>query len=104
WGLALPVIALGLAWPTRGWSLLLLALYPLIAARVYFRMRRDASNSKSESGRQRRPVGAYTFFTVLGKFPQALGQGLYMLARMRGCRNRVIEYKGPKADIMKEPA
>ncbi len=40
WGLVLPVVALGLAAFTRGWSLLLLGAYALQFARIYFRGRK----------------------------------------------------------------
>src|SRR5205814_9062036 len=59
WGLILPLVALGLAWPTRGISAALLALYPLVALRIYFAGRR-----RGWSGRDAR---LYSFFPVLAK-------------------------------------
>jgi GT2 family glycosyltransferase len=92
WGLILPLIAIGLAWPTHGWSLLLLLGYLLLAARIH-----------SAIGNRKSATAAYTFFTVLGKFPQALGQAKFALDRWRGRTSKVIEYKSPSAEITKEP-
>ena len=91
WGMILPIVALALIWPTRGWSLLLFLGYPLIAAKMYMRLGGT-------------PLAAYTFFTVLGKFPQAIGQLKYYLDRKRGRTSRVIEYKGPAAEITRGSA
>jgi glycosyltransferase involved in cell wall biosynthesis len=92
WGIILPLIAIALAWPTRGWSLVLLLGYLLLAARVHSTIR----NPKSAKA-------GYTFFTMLGKFPQAIGQAKFILDRRRGRRSTVIEYKRPSAEITKEP-
>jgi len=94
WGLLLPLSSLALAWPTRAWSLVLLLGYPLIAIRMYLRF----------SARRMPHELAYTLFTVLGKLPQALGQLKYHLDRKRGRTSRVIEYKGPAAEITRGPA
>jgi hypothetical protein len=132
WGIILPIAALGLAWPTRGWSLLLFGGYLVMVLRMYMRLSRPtpfpstlgegrgeglgiASLSRRPSPQpfpgvpgegvktpRRPPLTAYTFFTVLGKFPQAIGQAKYFLDRRRGRRSRVIEYKGPCADITRE--
>jgi GT2 family glycosyltransferase len=86
WGLLIPVLALGLAWPTWGLSLLLLLGYPVLALRVY-------------RGRRRRgdaPAAArwYALFCVLGKFAQVTGQLRYHARRLFGRPGGLIEYKG----------
>jgi glycosyltransferase involved in cell wall biosynthesis len=90
WGAALPALILGAAWPTRGLSLLLAAAYLVQAWRIAGSQRR-----RGFSGRDSR---THAFFTVLGKFPQMLGQVKYRWGRLRGKRSRLIEYKpGPAA-------
>ncbi|HEY8665489.1 MAG TPA: glycosyltransferase [Tepidisphaeraceae bacterium] len=84
WGLATPFVALAAAWPTYGWSLGLLAGYPLLM----FRVRRGARRRMSG-----RFASIFAFFIVLGKIPQALGQLKYHRNRLLGRRARIIEYK-----------
>ena len=86
YGLALPVLALGLAWPTRGVSLALLLAYPLLAWRVAGHERRR--------GRNARDARLHGAFVALGKLPQALGQLRYHYGRLFGQRSGLIEYKG----------
>jgi GT2 family glycosyltransferase len=88
WGAALPVLALGAAWPTRGLSLILVAGYLLQAWRI--------SRSMRARGFAARDARTHAFYTVLGKVPQMLGQVKYRWGRLRGKRSRLIEYKsGP---------
>jgi GT2 family glycosyltransferase len=86
WALALPATALGLAWPTGGLSLVLLAAYPLQVVRLYANGRRR--------GWARRDALAYAAFTVLGKFPSLIGMLTYHLRRRTGRQMRIIEHKG----------
>lgn len=87
WGLILPMIALGLAWPTSGLSLLLLAAYPVLMWRVYrYRQRQGDVPSHAR---------LYAFFCVLSKVPQVIGQLKYWLARWGGQQVTLIEYKAP---------
>jgi len=97
WGLALPlliVICLGLplfivipAFFTRGISLLLLAMYPLLAARVRGHgRRRGMSNTDART---------WAIFIVLGKIPMALGQLKFTVSRLFGRTPQIIEYKHP---------
>jgi len=46
-----------------------------------------------------RPENARLFatFCVIGKLPQALGQGVYWFRRATGRSGRIIEYKGQGA-------
>jgi hypothetical protein len=87
WGIILPLGIIIAATLAGGFALLLLALYPLLGARVNGHARRRGMN--------RRDARNYAIFIVLGKFPQALGQLKYMLARLLGRRPQIIEYKGP---------
>jgi glycosyltransferase involved in cell wall biosynthesis len=85
WGAVLPMIAVALAWPTGGYSLLLFLAYVLIAARV-FRGQRRRGRSASDGL-------LYALFVVMGKFPQVLGQWKYFAGRALGRKTRLIEYK-----------
>lgn len=75
WGLILPLASIVPAWWTRGWSLLLLLAYALLAARIYI------------TGRRRkwtlRDARTYALFTVLAKWPGLLGMLEYHLQRFR---------------------
>lgn len=85
WGVLLPTAALLLAVPTRGVSLALFAGYPVLLARVYAKTRRRGL-----------PAGdslLLAAFTVLGKFPQALGQLQFRVLRARGRGRRVIDWR-----------
>jgi hypothetical protein len=85
YGIALPALALGLSWPTRGLSLLLLLLYPLQWLRI---TRRTRPPGWSPGDRR-----LYAASCVLAKFPQALGLIRFWLGRLTGRRSRLIEYK-----------
>lgn len=86
WGLGLPVAILAAAWPTRGASLLLLGLYPLLGWKIarHMRLRKFGSSD----------ARVFALFCVIGKLPNALGQLRYHVMRLLGKRSRVIEYKG----------
>jgi GT2 family glycosyltransferase len=85
WGLVLPALAILPAPFTRGASLLLLAAYPALAARIarYRRRRGDAM----------RDAAPYAGFCVLGKFPELAGAARYWWSARLGRRSRLIEYK-----------
>jgi GT2 family glycosyltransferase len=70
WALILPLAAAGAAWPTRGWSLLLLAVYPLLVVRI-------AAGRWRKGGRAGH-AWLYAFFCVLAKFPLLVGQARYL--------------------------
>jgi GT2 family glycosyltransferase len=84
--LVVPALALGLVWPTRGWSLVLLAWYPLMFLR-YLR-------ANLRRGLSRADARLYSAFCVLAAFPQLQGQYRYVRSRLRGRAERIIEYKG----------
>jgi GT2 family glycosyltransferase len=86
WGMVLPMIALVLAWPTQGLSLLLLLLYPASFLKSLY--------SNYESGQLNfKDSAAYAFFCVLIKFPMVLGQLQFMLSKLSGQKTRLVEYK-----------
>jgi glycosyltransferase involved in cell wall biosynthesis len=65
WGFALPFLALAAAWPTRGASLALLALYGVLAGRIRaYRLAR---------GDEPRHATRYAWLIALGKLDEALG-------------------------------
>lgn len=86
WGLALPLLALALAWPTRGISLLVLAAGEMLLGwRVYRHQRRR--------GRSASDARLYAVFTVLGKPAQAMGAVQFFVNRLLRRPSRLIEYK-----------
>jgi GT2 family glycosyltransferase len=89
WGLVVPVIAMLLAPFTHGLSLALFGIYGLLAFRVlqYARRRHLAWLD----------AAAYAVFTVLGKFPQVVGQMKFYWHQLLGRPSQLIEYKGPAA-------
>jgi GT2 family glycosyltransferase len=90
WGLILPTIALAGAWPTLGWSLLLLGLYPLQMFRVY---RRQRGRDWSQADRR-----LYAVFVVLAKIPQGFGGLRYWWSRLLGRQAALIEHKTAQPD------
>lgn len=87
WGLLVPLIAIGAAWPTRGLSLLLLLGYGFLGWKIY-RYRRQAYGDAPKNAR------LYGGYCVLSKFPQMIGQSKYWFNRLRGKQAVLIEYKG----------
>ncbi|MDB5322975.1 MAG: glycosyl transferase family 2 [Phycisphaerales bacterium] len=86
WGMIVPLIALLPAWWTRGWSLLVLLGYPLLAVRIFASGRRHGWSAGD--------AWLYAIFTVLGKWPGLLGV-LEFLRHRRGDKpKRPIEYNG----------
>jgi GT2 family glycosyltransferase len=90
WGMVLPLLAFGLAWPTRGTSLALCSAYSLL----YWRVRRYAlSRGWSPSD-----AHLYGLWTVLAKFPMAVGLVTYWSRLVRRRPKQIIEYKGSESD------
>lgn len=77
WGVWLPVAIGVLTLFTGGWAAVLLLIYP---AQI-LRLTRRYGNAR------------VAFFTVLGKFPEALGALQYHFGRLRGRKSRLMEYK-----------
>ena len=86
WGIALPLIILGLAWPTRGASLVLALGYPLQVLRV--------ARRHHKTGLPWRDAWLYSGAYMLGRFPNAVGAVRYWYGRLLGRRKSLIEYKG----------
>ncbi len=85
WGGLVPLLALGWAGLTQGWSLLLFAAYPLITFRIY-RYGRQRGWRTQESL-------LYAGSCVVGKFPNLAGQIKFHWNRLLGRQNQLIEYK-----------
>jgi len=85
WGLAVPLLAIGLAWPTRGLSLLLLLGYVVTYERVRRRsLRRGLSGPDSR---------LFAWSVVVAKFAQVVGAIQFKLRQHAGKRSTLIEYK-----------
>ena len=88
WGLAIPLLALGLlvaklfGFPTGLAALAVLAIYPVQLVRIALR--------RAKSGR---PDFAYAALIVVGKFAEMGGMARFYLSRLRGYAPRLIEYK-----------
>lgn len=83
WGFALPVLLLGTAWLSGGWSLLGFLIYPVQAARIAIRTR----------SRPFRDAAAWGVSCVVSKVPEFVGMCRFYLGRWRGRRAKLIEYK-----------
>jgi len=88
WGVLLPAVTAFSTALAGWWSLLFLAAYPTLTARIFrFMSRRGFPTGDS---------ALYAFFCTLGKFPQAWGMLSYHAARIAGRRRGLIEYKKPQ--------
>jgi GT2 family glycosyltransferase len=87
WGLLLPLIAFGLAWPTHGASLVLLCGYIVL----FWRSERYSRMSRGWPVADAR---LYAAFCVLAKFPHLAGMVKYWSRRLRGQPAQIIEYRG----------
>jgi GT2 family glycosyltransferase len=85
WGLAIPLVALVAALCTRGWSLLLLAAYPLHFAWICASGRRRGWSAGD--------AFVYSLFTIIGKFPALAGMLAYYSRRLRGQTLTIMEHK-----------
>jgi GT2 family glycosyltransferase len=85
WGAGLPLLIFGLAWPSGGWSLLALLLYPIQALRVMLRERKRSEH--------RSAVAAYAVACMLGRFAEFIGLCRFYHTRLRRQTVRLIEHK-----------
>jgi GT2 family glycosyltransferase len=92
WGLVVPLLAFGLAWPTGGISLLLLATYPMLFLKTY-------RYYLARRGWPAKDAGLFAFFVIVAKFPQAVGQMIYLRRRLVGGHLTLIEYKGTEPPV-----
>ncbi len=88
WGLIVPLLAVGLALPTCGLSLLLLLGYGVLAYKI-FRARQARFQDSPQD------AFTYAFYCTLSKFPQVVGQVKYWLNRWQNQPAMLIEYKRP---------
>ena len=95
WGLAIPGIILGLAWPTCGLSLVLAMGYLYLGYRI---VRHGRSRGWSDGDAR-----LYATHCVAAKFPQAIGAVRYHLGRLVGRRSGLIEYKRPPRPFGNRP-
>jgi GT2 family glycosyltransferase len=86
WGLLLPLLAIGLAWPTRGVSLVLFIGYAILFWRTecYYRLNRRWPAADAR---------LYSAFCVIAKFPQLVGIATYWSRRIRRKPAQIIEYR-----------
>ncbi len=87
WALLIPIIVLSTASVSKGWSGLLLLLYPIQILRV--------SRSPGLAGRPRREALAYGVSVVVGKFAQVHGLLRFLRDRFLRRPATLIEYKAP---------
>jgi GT2 family glycosyltransferase len=89
WGLFVPAVIVLAAWPTRGWSAMLLLGYAVLGARVY----------RYQRGRGRSPQHARLLaaFELLAKLPLAQGVLKYWWNRLRRRPTALIEYRQREA-------
>lgn len=89
WGLGLPAAATGLALPSFGLSLWLLAAYPIQAWRTFRGARRRGFTSRESV--------IWGLSCTMGKVPQAVGALKYQVDRLKRRTPTIIEHKGPAA-------
>jgi GT2 family glycosyltransferase len=85
WAMFIPLLIVALIWPTHGWSLLLLLIYPLQTVRLALRYKRG--------GMPPRDAWPYAFFLTLGKWAELRGMLKFYRDRSRGKHAKIIEYK-----------
>ena len=86
WGLAIPLVAVGLAWPTHGLSLILLLGYGVLGYKIY-QYRVQTYGDAPAAAR------TYALYCTLSKVPQMIGQAKYWLHRLQNKPATLIEYK-----------
>ena len=82
WGIAVPVLTVGLSICMGMWGLLLLLIYPVQVVRLALRGTRSTRENWWRA-----------LFLVLGKFPEAMGQLSFLYNRLAGRSSHLIEYK-----------
>jgi len=91
WGLLMPLLAFGLAWPTHGASLVILGGYLFLYWRI-----QHSSMSRGWSAANAR---LYALACVLAKFPMFVGLFIYAFRRIARRPKEIIEYKPAQAAI-----
>lgn len=90
WGLIIPSTILGLFWLIKGWTLLILLVYPAITLKIYAYFR----SRGLEAGK----AVLYSLSCILIKFPQLQGQIQFYINKLLRKNNQLIEYKYPKVE------
>lgn len=85
WGLIVPTLILTLIPLTQGWSLVLVLVYPLLVAKVYYSLQRQGQRSAD--------AALYAYFCIVGKFPGVVGQLKFHRNRLLSQQSTLIEYK-----------
>lgn len=89
WGLAFPVLAIALAWPTWGMSVVFLAVaYAALIAKATLAINRQRNTTFGNSL-------TYAIHCVLAKIPQACGAVLFYVRALTGRKATLVEYKQP---------
>jgi GT2 family glycosyltransferase len=86
WGIALPLLILCLALPTRGASLGLALVYPLHAIWI--------ARRHQKLGMPVRKAWLWAWAAIIGRFPNAIGLLRYWFSCLSGRNQTLIEYKG----------
>lgn len=84
WSVVLPALAIGLAWTTRGWSLLLLTAYVVLFARIALHNFKRLEVCSALW---------FAFFCVIAKFAHLLGMLRFHWNRWMHRESHLIEYK-----------
>jgi cellulose synthase/poly-beta-1,6-N-acetylglucosamine synthase-like glycosyltransferase len=87
WGIAIPLLILGFAWPTRGASLILILAYPFQAVRIALRHRAAGMTSRN--------AWLFGWFCSVAQIPHAVGMLDFWVERFLNLskKDRVITYK-----------
>ncbi len=85
WGAGVPAAMLLAALPTAGLSFALAGGYGVLGARVYRAARRHGTGPSD--------ARLQAAFTVLAKFPQAIGQAQYAALRLLRRRRRIVDWR-----------
>jgi glycosyltransferase involved in cell wall biosynthesis len=98
WGFLVPVLSLGAAWLTQGWSLLPLARYPITTLKVMVGSRRRGWSSADS--------WAWGWSCGVSVIPEALGLLKFQRDRWQNRQAEIIEYKGVQpvgSDVVQSP-
>ena len=85
WAAVVPLLGLGLAVPSGGWSLLLLLLYPVSVAKTFAGRLRHGDSGPDAC--------RYAVFALLAKFSGLIGMLIYFKNRLFSRPSVLIEYK-----------
>ena len=84
WGAIIPTLIVLSSWWTHGLSFFLLVTYPILIYKIY-RYQKELNSSQIAI--------LYALFCVIGKIPNAIGQGKFQFNQFLSRSNNLIEYK-----------